>query len=523
MHNLKIEIDESIKEQVYQYAGFGFSNSQLSDKELNYENVFKAIDPGPVFNEICEDIELDTNITSEYIKKYVLHLIVQDVTNLKYPSKRTLKKLKEEEIRGQTIEDIIDEIFFKTPKDLFNTLSYIEEDYFTADQIEAKLYKEYEYVDWNENILTTESKRKWMGNSKKTGSFYRPYVKYATKKSRESQSLVKPFNKITDFDQELLNKQMHFNRFIKALELAEFDPSQDVWSFEYSTFLFMLQKISSYKNIDDLDKEYFPVLASFLIVGDIRFKLLLMDTIFKNDSFSHYKNKLSELFLLSFVIIPFFKDFIEYKLMGLIPESVLKSKSSIDIEYNDMKLVNLKKQLYIYQILKTENCYRGASVASEFGINIKPGLTVTDGVKTAWKHIEQASGTITKEFNNLFQKFLNHLGDFEPLLDFKKWVEVGVFEVTQEYRTVMKNNISSLETKDLSDFKNFIGKTDDATKKIKLHFEGNRQMNQKKLNKIIGKELAQLGIDINKLKEISRKYNCSITIEPENIINKTIS
>ena len=62
LHNLKIEIDENLKEQIYQYAGFKFSNSQLSDQELSYKTVFYAIDPGPEFNRICKVLELDNEV-----------------------------------------------------------------------------------------------------------------------------------------------------------------------------------------------------------------------------------------------------------------------------------------------------------------------------------------------------------------------------------------------------------------------------------------------------------------------------
>ncbi|MGE7604688.1 hypothetical protein ACQKL5_19795 [Peribacillus sp. NPDC097675] len=534
LHNLKIDIDENLKERVYKYAGFGFSNNLLSGQELNYKSVFEAIDLGTEFKRICRDFELDTDVAAGYIKKYTLHLITKDVINLKYPSKKILMKLKGQEIKGQKITDILDEIFFKIPRDLFDQLSYID-GFFTPDQINQKLENEY---DWNSNddesTLTPESREKWENNKKKVGSFYPLYVKYASRKSRLAQSLVKPFNKITDFDKEFLNKQIHFTRFVKALEQAEFDTSQDVWSFEYNTFLFMLQKIGTYKNIDELDKEYFPVVASFLFVGDIRLKLSLIDAFFKNSSWSYFKNKQSELFQISFIIVPFLKEFITNKLMELIPESVIKSKSSLDNDQNEMKIVDLKKKLYIYQTFKNEKCYCGESLASEFGINTKNELTVTEELKVAWKQIEHASGTINMNFNSFFQKFLNHLAEFDSFLDsyngeeltltFKSWIEVGIYEATQEYRdTLVKNKNSSnhSETKDMSDL-NFKGKSDEELKKLWVYAEDNRQMHQKKLNKIIGYELGKLGIDVNKIKEISKKYNCSITIEPTNVINKTI-
>ncbi|MCA1056959.1 hypothetical protein LCM10_18510 [Rossellomorea aquimaris] len=533
MHNLKIEIDEILKKQVYKYAGFKFSNSTFLDQELNYEKIFNAIDPGGEFKRLCNDLELDTEVAAQYIKKYVLHLIIQDVIiNLKYPSKKTLMKLTGQEILGQKIEDIIDEIFFNTPRDLFNQLSYIE-GFFTSGQIEHKLENEYNWTSFDENALMPESREKWKKNSKKVGSFYPLYVKYAPRKSRLAQSLVKPFNKITDFNQELINKQLHFNRFIKALEQVEYNTSQDVWLFEYNTFYLMLRKIGLYENLEDVDEKYFPVLASFLFVGDIRFKLLLIDELFKSESLPHYKNKLSDLFLLSLVIVPFFKEYVKNKLVELISEDLPDYYRRVEDDHAEMKVENLKKQLHIYQILKTQNYYRGEDLLSEFGIDIKSELKVTKGLKIAWKHIEQASGRINKNYNIIFQGFLNHIREFESLSDsndqeeltktFKIWLESGIFKTTQEYKNnIIEKNNNSSETIDLSDF-NFIGKIDDERQKIRSKVEGHRHMKQKKLNKNIGEEMAQLGIDVNKLKEISAKYNCSITVEPHKIINKTIS
>jgi hypothetical protein len=416
-----------------------------------------------------------------------------------------------------------------------NQLSYIE-GFFTSKQIRQKLETEY---DWNsiedEKTLISKSVEKWKRNQKKTGSFYPLYIKYATRKSRLAKSLVKPYQKIKNFNQELLNKQVHFGQFIKALERVKYDTSQDIWSFEYNTHLFMLQKICSYEDIDKLDNMHFLVLASFICVEDIRLKLLLMDTLFKNHSWSHYKNKLPELFLLSYVIVPFLKEFIKDKLMEVIPESVLKATSKTDNKENEMKMISLKKQLYIYQTLKTENCYSGESLISEFGIDIKHRLTVTDGVKEAWKYIDKVSQKINEDPLNVFNKISKHLGQFESFLDlynkdeltstFKKWLEVGVFIANQDYiytmmKTNQKNNDKELEFKSVSDL-GFSGKTNDDLMKLSLHTEGKRHVNQKKLNKSIGRELAQLGIDINKLKEISRKYNCSVTIESNNIIYKT--
>lgn len=41
LHNLKIDIDDNLKERVYN-AGFGFSNNLLSDQELNYKSLFEG-------------------------------------------------------------------------------------------------------------------------------------------------------------------------------------------------------------------------------------------------------------------------------------------------------------------------------------------------------------------------------------------------------------------------------------------------------------------------------------------------
>ncbi|MCY9165996.1 hypothetical protein [Bacillus atrophaeus] len=166
------------------------------------------------------------------------------------------------------------------------------------------------------------------------------YVKHATKKARESRSLVKPYNKIKNFQKELLNKQFHFNQFNKVLEAAVNDKSSDIWLFEYNTYLFMLQKVGQYKELKDLEEVYFPVLASLMIVGDIRLKLLLVETLFNTSSGFNYKNKLSSLFLLSIVIIPFFKEYIKSKLLGILDKVKDLGDNSKFKSYKDLDLKN---------------------------------------------------------------------------------------------------------------------------------------------------------------------------------------
>ncbi|MED3957657.1 hypothetical protein P4605_10005 [Priestia aryabhattai] len=454
MHNLNIDIDESLKEQVYQYVGFEFLNSPLLNQELNYENIFKAIDPGSEFRRICNDFELDIDSAVDNVKKYVLYLVIEEIRALKYANKEALMKIKNEEIKNQKIQDLLNEMFFKTPRDLFNTLHYID-GYFTPEQIKSKLDNEYESVDLSGKILTAQSKKKWKENSKKTGSFYSLYVKYATRKSRQSKSLVKSFNKITNFNQELLNKQEHFHQFNKSIKVARVDPSLDYWSFEYNTYSLMLQKISQYKALQNLRDEHFPVLASLLVVGDIRLKLSLVETFFDNASWSHLKNNLSNLFVLSIVIIPFFKEYTKNKLMEIVDKTILESNDELS-DYNKDEMFNLRKQIYIYQILKTKNCYEGENLASEFNINFSAEVEVNEGLIKAWKHIEDAKTTINKNFKKLFKDFLNHLDDFlliqnseeniikqEGLsINFGNAVETGIYEAIVGYGESIAGNLN---------------------------------------------------------------------------------
>ncbi|WP_339998889.1 hypothetical protein [Priestia aryabhattai] len=453
LHSLDINIDESLKAQVYQYAGFEFLDSSLLNKELNYENIFKAIDPGSEFRQVCNDLELDIDIAVDHIKKYVLYLVIEEVRTLICANKGALRKIKDEDIKNQKIQDLFNEVFFKTPRDLFNTLSYID-GYFTPEQIESKL--DNEYGNPSEKISTAESQKKWERSSKKTGSFYSLYVRYATRKSRKSRSLVKPFNKITDFNQEILNKKEHFHRFNDSIKVADVDPSLDLWSFDYNTYLFMLQKISGYKELQNLKGEYFPILASLSIVGDIRLKLCLVETLFNTSSWRYWETKISNIFLLSIVIIPFFKEYIKDKLMELVNKSMLETNYVIsDFNKSEVKLHNLRKQMCVYQILKTEHCYEAESLASEFNIDFKSNVEVTDGLINAWKHIENVKSTIDKDFKDLFAIFLDSLlfqhsaadvmKQEELTIDFKDAIAIGVHQATDEYRSLIikhsnKNN-----------------------------------------------------------------------------------
>lgn len=542
MRHKNIEVNDRVKEQIYQYAGFNFSSNLILNQELSYENIYKSLNLGPLFNEICEELWIDSNIASEYIKKYTLHLILQDITDLKFQDRQLLNKIKDEEIGNQRIEYILDEIFYKTPRDLINILGNIK-GYFTPQQIDAKLHIEYEFENWDEKSLTPSSQKKWMMNSKKPGSFYPLYVKYATRKSTRSEPLVKPYNKINNFKAELMYKQEHFNRFNEALELTDFSPSQDIWSFEYNTYLLMLLKSNNNKNSENVDEKHFPILASFLLVGDIRLKLLLTDTFFKEGFWSNYKHKIPHILLLSFIIIPFFKEFVKKQLMNFALETSPSNNNMIvNIDPPKMKLIDLKKQLYIYQILKTNDCYHGKSLASEFGIDYKSEVIITEGLKKIWKYMDHIRKKLESKlknrsdngFEHLHLIIFEHLEQYELFLELDRadqegisinirdCIDFGILEATKWYKeNILRNVYDNIEVKD--DFPELVGNKNDDARKIQLDIQASNIEKQKQFDEFLAKELAQLGITKAQLKAIAKKHNCAIIIEPDHISSKKIT
>ncbi|MCY9165997.1 hypothetical protein [Bacillus atrophaeus] len=170
MHNLKVEIDENLKEKVYKFAGFEFQTSTLSSQEIHYETILEAMDPGPEFKRICYDLELNPVLAAGYLNKYILHLLTDEIRSYIYKNKNSLMKIKQEEIKGQKIHDILNEISFETSKDLFNTLGSID-GFFSSEQIDDRLYNEYDYEDWGATRLTADSNRKWKKNAKKLVRF----------------------------------------------------------------------------------------------------------------------------------------------------------------------------------------------------------------------------------------------------------------------------------------------------------------------------------------------------------------
>ena len=55
---MKERISNSVKDVIYKYFGFEF---EYMKGISNYEDVYTSIDLGPIYEEICKYLELDSN------------------------------------------------------------------------------------------------------------------------------------------------------------------------------------------------------------------------------------------------------------------------------------------------------------------------------------------------------------------------------------------------------------------------------------------------------------------------------
>lgn len=94
---------------MYKVLGFKFD---LTPNELSYENLYKAIELGPLFTNICEIFNLDEIEAGKYVKEFAFHQLKEEALNLDDSEVSLIFRYQDEPIGQTTFGDIIDQAFF---------------------------------------------------------------------------------------------------------------------------------------------------------------------------------------------------------------------------------------------------------------------------------------------------------------------------------------------------------------------------------------------------------------------------
>jgi hypothetical protein len=344
--------------------GFQF-NIYDDDEALTYEKVFRAIELGEIFDEICRSLDLEPLLVKEHVKKYVLHLIFEEAATFCEFEKELIRDYCDEPLITTTIGEIFEQVQ--------NELFFIESDSFQQYLMSV--------IDGNKPIKKTSLKKENENYydpvypfQKRTYTLFPFYFNHFVNKKRpiKPQSLDKDGSK--DFFLDLF---VHFDKFKNVLNGYDnkINSTREILEFEKETNIFFLLKVQSILpkekliNMSSKRKDnYFKVLASMSLIEDIRLKLYFIEQFIAEDNeflFTKSQDGYIRLFWLIFFYIPLLKDFIKNQIKA--PKGTLSVKDLfLDDKEVATQLRRVKKKLLLCYALKNNPCYRGTDLKSEY-------------------------------------------------------------------------------------------------------------------------------------------------------------
>lgn len=275
-------ISIELKKALYGELGFQFN---ISNDELSYEKILKKVKLGSKFNEVCESLDLEPLLVEEYIKKYVLHLILEEAINLSGLEIESISNFSDEPLLDTTIGEILENLATK--------MFFIESDHFCQYLSEAtKKYnfqRSNEKIVWNKESYLVDGISYCLPFTERSYSLFPIYYNNFVNKIRP----IKPrsWDKNIDPENFFSDLKIHYNQFTCLLTGydSEINPTRDILEFERETDLFFLLKIYSMLPTEKIDKfptdkekrNYLKALTTVSLVEDIRLKLYLAEQMIK--------------------------------------------------------------------------------------------------------------------------------------------------------------------------------------------------------------------------------------------------
>lgn len=348
------------KEKLYEQLGFQF---EMHNEENSYDNIFKAIGVGGIVTDLCIVFDLDDSLVVEYIKKYILQLILEESINFVCSEKDLLRAFSDEPLLDTTIGEILEEIL----NEVDFTLSEKFTQYFidTLKKTDDKFNGE--NIRFNEQNKSDKERMpvSVYPFSERTNTLYPLYFRYYVNKIRS----IKPryWDKDTVPENIVSDLLIHYKQFMGLLIGFEnnINPTRDIIELERNTDIFFLLKLASVLPVEKLKdfskkkrRNYLIALSSITLIEDIRLKLYFAEELIfssNEDMLLRSHGGYSLLYKLNFLVIPLLKIFIKEKIK--IPYGTLTVRSLEADKEEGRRLKNIKKSLYIYKVLHHPYCY----------------------------------------------------------------------------------------------------------------------------------------------------------------------
>jgi hypothetical protein len=445
------KIYEHIKNTLFSDIYFKFEGSI---RNLSLSNFIDSFHLGSAFIEVCETLELDVNKVKECILKYVFHQLYEESLKLSLEELQVLRDCYDESILNVQLEDILWKEYFHSPDHYMDyyekpllAMKYsasTEEYQREKEEIFKKLFDNIPYSEYLTNDL--ETNKEWCIASKKSGSFLHIFRYY--KRNIEKKAFNKRPSKFKFVDKEFLTFVNNTVEYLNLLELLEksqkelydgesFNHSEDLLNYERETGLFFILKcyvLLKNEGIkgETVSEEYLKVLSAFSLIDDLNLKLYLARVFIEQGIYHLSKQDIKgfvKLFEIILIYIPFLKDFVKEKIYSMAPPSLAKilgnNNGTNDIE--EEKINNIKKKLYLYAVLRKNNCYELKQIKQELDINKLTNLNVIDAV--LFEKLYKKVFKLRREKNDFFEDINEFISseyarrNDEASNDFAKFIE----------------------------------------------------------------------------------------------------
>ncbi|MGD6834279.1 hypothetical protein ACQCT5_19045 [Sutcliffiella halmapala] len=385
------KLTKKLKEELYEELGFRFNVNNT-----NYEDILETVELGEKFNQVCVGLDLVAAVVEDYVKKYVLQLIIEEATNFSQQEERILGSYFDEPLVDTTIGKLFEQM--QTEIHIVHSesfQSYITETFkFNTNNKEDSLESGYK-LDGEDGLINFTYPFKERENTL-FPIYYKLYV--------DKQRIIKPRpDKILDIESFHNDLVTHYYQYIRLLNLngSRTNPTKDILELERETDILFLLKVWSFipqEEINRLSKKdkrnYLKVIASFSLIEDIRLKLYLAERIVKeNNSFPFIKGKgYIELFIMIFLYVPLLKEYLVDKIVA--PKGILSIKSEEVFEKEEARILKgIKNKLFLYQALKDVAGYKLTDLEDELGLRIEEAeINYSEDLIDFYKKVKKVNG-----------------------------------------------------------------------------------------------------------------------------------
>jgi hypothetical protein len=365
-----------VEKIVVDYLGFKFNPSK---KLNNYKNTFDSIDLGPIFEEICSYLEIDSALLSRAVKEYVIHILYEEISTFSNEELSLIKTYSDLWSPNNSV--VAENEYFINPDAFFEHFTEI----YLCDLVEIEYYKSIQNSEIERNRIRSELTKIifpkisdkilksqsiddiWYQYAKKSGSLYRNLFK--RKFNIGEMTLTRQIGNIVNKTRGKDDSKAFYINAIESTDLflnklmdiaSEHDINEELRMFEKDTDMLLIFDILHKITFGDKNKYNrggLKIVSSFVLIEDYEIRKVLLSS-FNNESgpyikYLHLKGY-SYFFLLNCILIPFLIVFLRTKLYNYksssLKESKLKGYGIDPNVHDDLRRIHTK--LSLNQLIK---------------------------------------------------------------------------------------------------------------------------------------------------------------------------